>query len=386
MCAQCRRPRSVCYCAHIQRLETQTRVVVLQHPRETRMPVGTARMVGLSLAQSVIRPGIDFSGDPLVQSLLAAPEPPYLLFPGPESRDVATLPRDKPITLIVVDGTWAQARKLIKTNPSLLKLPKLAFAPSQPSAYQIRTQPEAHCVSTIEALAHVLGELEGDPQRFATLLEPFLAMVRTQVHFSKDVHAARHRRPRRGRVRDKPTGPDDPLMLKAHYEHLVCVQGEANAWPIGHPRYVPPELLQWHAERPSTGERFSATLRLDNPLADRVDVHVELDREKLIDGMPFAEFLAAWSAFLRPDDHLVVWGHYFADLARAARVPLPAMRSDVRIAASRHLKRRPGTIERCTEAMGLAIPEVEPGRCARRLAHLVAVTQFLQDGGTPGQS
>jgi len=351
---------------------------VLQHPRETRMPVGTARMVGLSLAQSVIRPGIDFSDDPFVQSLLSATEPPYLLFPGPASTDVAALPLDRPITLIVVDGTWAQARKLIKSNPSLLRLPRLAFAPNQPSAYQIRTQPEAHCVSTIEALAHVLGVLEGDPERFATLLEPFLAMVRTQVHFSKDVHAARHKRPRRSQARVRPTGPDDPLILKTYYENLLCVQGEANAWPIGHPDYVPAELLQWHAERPSTGERFAATLCLDNPLADRVDVHVELEREALREGMSFSAFLAAWRAFLRPDDHLVVWGHYFAELARAANVPLPEMRSDVRIAASRHLKRRPGTIERCTEALGLAVPAVEPGRCARRLAHLVAVTRFLR--------
>jgi DTW domain-containing protein len=344
------------------------------------MPVGTARMVGLSLSQSVIRPGIDFSGDSFVLDLISAPEPPYLLFPGPGSTDVADLPRDRPITLIVIDGTWAQARKLIKTNPSLLQLPRLAFAPNQPSAYQIRMQPEAHCVSTIEALAHVLGVLEGDPERFATLLEPFLAMVRTQVVFSKDVHAARHKRRRRNQARVRPTGPDDPLTLQTQYEHLVCVQGEANAWPIGHPSYVPPELLQWHAERPSTGERFTATLRLASPLADRVDVHLELEREVLREGISFPEFLAAWTAFLRPDDHLVVWGHYFAELARAAGVPLPAVRSDVRIAASRHLKRRPGTIERCTEALDLTIPAVEPGRCARRLAHLVAVTQFLRRG------
>ncbi len=351
---------------------------MLQHPRETRMPVGTARMVGLSLSQSVIRPGIDFSGDPFVQSLLSAAEPPYLLFPGPGSTDVAALPRDRSITLIVVDGTWAQARKLIKSNPSLLQLPRLAFAPNQPSAYQIRMQPEAHCVSTIEALAHVLGVLEGDPERFATLLEPFLAMVRTQVHYSKDVHAARHRLPRRNRVRVRPSGPDDPLMLQTHYDNLLCVQGEANAWPFGHPNYVPPELLQWHAERPASGERFSATIRLDRPLADRVDVHLELERDILQTGLSFPAFLAAWTAFLRPDDHLVVWGHYFAELARAASVPLPEMRTDVRIAASRHLKRRPGTIERCTEALALVVPAVESGRCARRLAHLVAVTQFLR--------
>jgi DTW domain-containing protein YfiP len=57
------------------------------------------------------------------------------------------------------DGTWWQARKLLKLNPALAALPRVAFLPRKPSAYVIRREP-ADFASTIEALAEVLRVLE----------------------------------------------------------------------------------------------------------------------------------------------------------------------------------------------------------------------------------
>ena len=44
VCARCRRPERVCYCRHLTSIETTTRIVLLQHPRERRVAIGTARM------------------------------------------------------------------------------------------------------------------------------------------------------------------------------------------------------------------------------------------------------------------------------------------------------------------------------------------------------
>ncbi|MEN9796944.1 MAG: hypothetical protein RL653_640, partial [Pseudomonadota bacterium] len=41
LCLRCLRPESVCYCGKLQRVETGTHVVFLQHPRERRVPVST---------------------------------------------------------------------------------------------------------------------------------------------------------------------------------------------------------------------------------------------------------------------------------------------------------------------------------------------------------
>jgi DTW domain-containing protein YfiP len=106
ICDRCRRPDVVCYCRHIHRLPTRTRVLLLQHPRERRVGVGTARMAHLSLPNSVLRVGVDFSADAVVAAALAAPEPPCVLYPRPGALDVADLPPDRPVTLIVLDGTW----------------------------------------------------------------------------------------------------------------------------------------------------------------------------------------------------------------------------------------------------------------------------------------
>lgn len=143
ICARCRRPETVCYCAHLVSLPTRTRVVLLQHPREQFMPVGTARLAHLCLPDSELHVGVDFDDDPKVQAALAGEDgrPAYVLFPGPNAIDIADVPVDWPITLVVVDGTWWLARKLTKRNAALGALPQVRFTPPAPSRYRIRKSP-----------------------------------------------------------------------------------------------------------------------------------------------------------------------------------------------------------------------------------------------------
>ncbi|MES1172063.1 MAG: tRNA-uridine aminocarboxypropyltransferase, partial [Bacteroidota bacterium] len=197
-CDRCRRPRAVCYCGHIEPLVTRTRLLLLQHPRERRVGVGTARMAHLSLPNSVLRVGLDFSADAVVQDMLAAPGSVRVLFPHAAARDIGELAAsDDALTLVVLDGTWSLARKLLTLNPALAALPRVAFTPRRPSAYRIRRQPAEKCVSTIEALAEVLEVIEPENGPFDRLLAPFHAMVARQVDFITGVNAQRHRRPPR---------------------------------------------------------------------------------------------------------------------------------------------------------------------------------------------
>jgi DTW domain-containing protein YfiP len=104
-----------------------------------------------------------------------------LLYPGEGAADLATTRLPGPIALVVVDDTWPQAKKRERENPELAALPRYAFRPAAPSAYRVRREPDEAFVSTIEALARVLGALEGHTERFRSLLEPFRAMVDTQL-------------------------------------------------------------------------------------------------------------------------------------------------------------------------------------------------------------
>src|SRR4030095_11004198 len=107
--------------------------------------------------------------------------PPILLYPGPDARDVLREPPPGPVTLILVDGTWSQAKSVVRDHPILKALPRYAFAAPRPPQSRLRREPWVEYVSTIEALMHVLGVLEGEPERFRALLTPLNAMVDAQI-------------------------------------------------------------------------------------------------------------------------------------------------------------------------------------------------------------
>ena len=156
--------------------------MILQHPREHRMPIGTGRMVHLSLPNSELHRGLRFEGAP---HLAAALVNAALLYPGADAHPPDSFADAPPGTLVVLDGTWVEARKLLRHNPALQALPRIGFVPSIPSAYRIRRAPASHCWSTIEAVAYVLGVLEGDPDRFAPLLIPFHRLVARQLAYGR---------------------------------------------------------------------------------------------------------------------------------------------------------------------------------------------------------
>src|SRR5262249_39119653 len=157
-----------------------------------------------------------------------------------------------------LDGTWWQARKLLRRNAVLAGLPQIRFTPPAPSNYRIRREPADHCVATVEALAQVLGALEGDPARFAALLRPFEAMIDTQIHYARPVRGARQRHAiHRAR---HPRRPRTPALLRERAHDVVCLHGEANAWPARGPVEQQAEIVHWVARRARAGETFEAII------------------------------------------------------------------------------------------------------------------------------
>jgi DTW domain-containing protein YfiP len=377
VCARCRRPEVVCYCAQLPQLPTRTRVVVLQHPRERRVGIGTARMAQLALPNSFLRVGINFADDPVVNAVLAESSPTYLLFPGPDARDVRELSLAQPITLVVVDGTWSQARTLVRVNPALAALPRIAFTPRQRSAYdRIRREPADFCVSTIEALTEVLNALEPDGEPFDPLLVPFHAMVERQERFASEVASSRHQR----RVRaPRPRGPTLAMRLAADWSRLVCIQGEANGWPARDPARHEPEIVHFVACRPATGERYEAVVAPRHPLAPLTPRHIELPRERLAAGGSVESWQRSWQAFCPPDSVVVQWGSFYTSLATAEGLTLPTRRIDLRGELTQSsLRLRGGTLEDCAAALKLSIaPLGLDGRGGRRLAALVSLLHAL---------
>ncbi len=373
-CRRCQRPLSACWCAALRPVATATRVVFLQHPREARVAIGTARIAHLGLAGSELYEGIEFANHPQVAAIMASPGT-ALLFPG-EGAVAPHALRRPPETLLVIDGTWPQARKMMALNPALRALPRIGFVPQQPGNYRIRREPAPHCVATVEAVVEVMAAFEGDGSRFRTLLAAFESMVDQQLA----AKAARVEPPRRQFKSCVPWWVSPAMPdLEALWPRLVVIAGEANAH--GRALGIPgaPEIVQLAALRPATGEVFQAFLAPRRPLGASVSGHLEVPVESLLGGQSVATVMDDWTRFIGPDDRLVGWGgHGWELLGREGWHPESAP-IDLRRVAAHRLKRRPGTPENAGRAVGgtLGADPVTPGRAGRVIQWLAAFLQAL---------
>lgn len=348
------------------------------------MPIGTARMAHLCLPNSELHVGLHWENTDALQRAISDPtRPPMLLYPS-DGEAVAELPVGQPITLIAVDGTWALTKKMVRLNPTLARLPRVGFVPDKPSEYRIRREPKAYCVSTIEALMLALGQLEAEPARFQALLTPFRAMVDRQIQLREEHRSGVSRHPKRSRQ----LGQRIPDAFRERSDDVVCVVGEANAWPWhaseDRSRY-PNELIQWVATRVTTGEVFEAIVRPCHPLAPNTTRHTALTCEQIEAGMTQAEFAQRWRLFRRDTDIVCSWGTHAWSLVATVADSLPSERYDLRKIIKDILKRNIGTLEDFTRAQlqsnGVTLGS---GRAGVRLALLSQLAAALCRGSIPG--
>jgi DTW domain-containing protein YfiP len=156
-------------------------VVILQHPREARLAICSARLTRAALERAELHRGVSFEGDLHVRALAAQPGA-ALLFPGEGATPAPALRTRPPTVLFAFDGTWVQAEKMLAANPTIAALPRVAVHAAEPSGYgELRREPAEGYLSTAEAVAYALGELEGDPERFLPLVRIFRTLVARQL-------------------------------------------------------------------------------------------------------------------------------------------------------------------------------------------------------------
>ena len=76
--------------------------------------------------------------------------------------------------IVLLDGTWSQAKALWWRNAWMLKCRRIVLGPRRPSRYgKLRREPRRDGLSTIEAAAMLLGRLEQQPEIEAKLIASF---------------------------------------------------------------------------------------------------------------------------------------------------------------------------------------------------------------------
>lgn len=173
-CSRCLRPEGYCLCSFIPKLETGIRLTILQDPHEQRHALNTARLVALAIASATLNVGTNFPDYESVDGR-------FVLFPGPEAMPITAALAGELTELIVLDGTWRKARKLLYLNPKLAALPQVRLPAAGGSAYRLRKAPQAGALSTVEAVAQALNLLE-QTSRFDALLAPFNRLIEQHIH------------------------------------------------------------------------------------------------------------------------------------------------------------------------------------------------------------
>lgn len=198
-CQRCAKPASLCICDSLAPVKTKIKVLVLQHPQEPDVALGSGKLTALNLSNSQIKIGLSwrslshalgFEANPKEWAVLylgsarVNMQGPAIVLVDKEGKELelqqAILKSIK--GLILLDGTWSQAKTLWWRNAWLLKLRRAILVPAGPSLYgKFRKEPRPDSVSTIESAALAISILEGQAGLEEEILRPFKKLLSLYV-------------------------------------------------------------------------------------------------------------------------------------------------------------------------------------------------------------
>jgi DTW domain-containing protein YfiP len=184
-CPQCLRPRLHCFCAKVTALKNGLKVLILQHPQEQYKLLNSASLAHAMLENSILKVGLSWRN--LSHALGVEADPKqwgvlYLKGTGGQGKPMEMFDAKKrPIAgtaalkgIIVIDGSWKQAKTMWWRNPWLLRLNRIMLNPARASR---RPQTKKEGLSTIEAVALALECLGEDSVIPSTLIKNYEDLI-----------------------------------------------------------------------------------------------------------------------------------------------------------------------------------------------------------------
>jgi DTW domain-containing protein len=177
--------------------DTRLQIVILQHPQEQDHALGTAALTVQHFRHAVLKVGLSW---PSLSKILGRQVDPHrwavlylgsakaaAIAPGREvvllnRRGQAELNQDRLLHdiegVVLLDGSWSQAKALWWRNAWMLKCRRVILGPSRPSRYgRLRREPRRDGLSTIEAAALLVSRLENRPEIETVLTTSFEKLV-----------------------------------------------------------------------------------------------------------------------------------------------------------------------------------------------------------------
>lgn len=158
-CSRCLLRLEICICDALPRVDTRLEVLIVQHVTELRLTSNTGRLAALALPKARI---LEYGGGEPFDGNVLLSEPALLLYsPAAIVPAAPVTARPDVSKLVVLDGSFRQARRMYKRIEALRALPELALPPPRVAPNRLRQPPHAGGMSTLEAIAHALALLEG---------------------------------------------------------------------------------------------------------------------------------------------------------------------------------------------------------------------------------
>jgi DTW domain-containing protein YfiP len=211
-CPHCRKPPALCVCDGIVRIDNKVSLIILQHPQEQDRELGTARLAALHCKDALLKIGLSWPSLSKILGRSTDPQRWAILYLGSAKASALLPERDLVVVnrngnavdhqdaalreiegIILLDGTWSQAKALWWRNAWMLKCKRVVLGPKRPSRYgRLRREPRSDGLSTIEAAAMLLARLEQKPE-IETALNASFERLLARYRETRPVSAGRRR-------------------------------------------------------------------------------------------------------------------------------------------------------------------------------------------------
>jgi hypothetical protein len=163
-CERCLLSEHLCICSGITQVECDVAVCLLMYHNESFKPSNTGRLIADIVPDNHAFRWDRTEPDPALLTLLNNPSyQPIVVFPEdnmPKERVISSIQRvagKKPL-FIFLDGTWREAKKMIRKSPYLDGFPILSISPDKLSEYHLRVAAFDHQLGTAEVAIIVLEQ------------------------------------------------------------------------------------------------------------------------------------------------------------------------------------------------------------------------------------
>jgi DTW domain-containing protein len=204
-CPRCGKPEELCVCANITPFDNRIFLLILQHPQEQDKTLGTARLTTLHFKNAMLKIGLSWPSLSKILGRQVDPQRWAILYLGsvkaaevaPDREVVAVNRNGEAVNnqegalrdiegVVLLDGSWSQAKALWWRNAWMLKCKRVILGPKRPSRYgKLRREARRDALSTIESAAMLLSRLERKPE------------IETALHASFERLLTRYRDTRR---------------------------------------------------------------------------------------------------------------------------------------------------------------------------------------------